>query len=207
MPFTYNDKFLNIYVYHINLKVIYMYDFFIGKVITISESYVILEVNNIGYKIYLTNNCSVKLNYFIKLYIYNYVSDSINYLYGFINKLDRDLFIKLLEVKKIGVKSAFNILKKYSAEELFNLVACSEEDEILKIPKITKDNYKSFIQKLLSFKFENSLNINAEFLSILRSLEYSDKDIFKVYKKINIKNDINEQVKEAIRFLEGDINE
>lgn len=184
-----------------------MYDYFVGKVVTISDNYIILEVNNIGYKVFLINTLDVKLNYFIKLYIFNHINDSINYLYGFKNKLDRDVFVKLLEVKNIGVKSAFNILKKYSIDELFNLIACNEDDEILKIPKITKDNYKSLVQKLSNFKFENSISINSEFLSILRSLEYSDKDIFNVYKKINLKKDINEQVKEAIRFLEGDINE
>ena len=62
-----------------------MYDFFVGKVTSISENYIILEVNNIGYKIYLTDSSNIKLNYFIKIYIYNHVSDSINYLYGFIN--------------------------------------------------------------------------------------------------------------------------
>ena len=114
-----------------------MYDFFYGKVISVAENYIILEVNNIGYKIFVINIKDIKLNYYIKLYIYNHVSDSINYLYGFDNKLDRDIFIKLLEVKSIGVKSAFNILKKYSSDELFNLVSYQDEENILKIPKIT----------------------------------------------------------------------
>lgn len=184
-----------------------MYDYFYGKVVTISDTFIILEVNNIGYKIYLINKSDAKLNYFQKLYIYNYVNDSINYLYGFLTKLERDIFIKLLEVKNIGVKSAFNILKKYSSDELFNIVLCGEEEDILKIPKITKDNYKSFIQKLSNFKYESSININSEFLSILRSLDYQDKDIFRVYKLIDNKKDINEQVKTAIRLLEGDTNE
>lgn len=184
-----------------------MYDYFYGKVVTISDLFIILEVNNIGYKIYLTNTLDIKLNYFIRLYIYNHVNDSVNYLYGFLSKLDRDVFIKLLEVKNIGVKSALNILKKYTIDELFNAVACNEENEILKIPKVTKDNYKNFIQKLSNFKYENSINISSEFLSILRSLDYHDKDIFKVYKMIDTSKDINEQVKEAIRLLEGDISE
>ena len=184
-----------------------MYDYFVGKVVTISDNFIILEVNSIGYKVFILNSSDVKLNYFSKIYIYNHINDSINFLYGFISKLDRDVFIKLLEVKNIGVKSAFNILKKYSTDELFNLIACGETDDILKIPKITKENYKRFIQKLSNFKFENSININIEFLSILRSLEYSDKDIFKVYKQIDLRKDINDQVKDAIKLLEGDMNE
>lgn len=184
-----------------------MYDFFIGKVISISESFVILEVNNIGYKIYINKNDNIKLNFFIKLYIYNHITDSVNQLYGFVNKIERDVFIKLLEVKKIGVKSAFAILKKYNYEELFTLINNKDEESILKIPKITKDNYQSFVQKLSNFNYENSININAEFLSILRSLEYLDRDIFNVYKKIDTSKDINNQVKDAIRILEGDSNE
>lgn len=184
-----------------------MYDYLYGKVVTISDSFIIFEVNNIGYKVFISNLDDIKLNYFIRVFIYNHVSDSINYFYGFINKLDRDVFIKLLEIKNIGVKSALNIMKKYSVDELFNLVACCEETDILKIPKITKENYKSFIQKLSNFKYESSININSEFLSILRSLDYEDNNIFKVYKRINQSLDLNEQVKEAIRLLEGDCNE
>ena len=99
-----------------------MYDYFFGKIVTVSDNYIIIDVNNVGYKVYLTSNQDIKLNYFIKLYIYNHINDSINNLYGFIKKIDRDVFIKLLEVKNIGVKSAFNILKKYNLDELFNLI-------------------------------------------------------------------------------------
>lgn len=184
-----------------------MYDYFIGKVVSISDNYIILEVNNIGYKIYINKSKDIKLNFFIKIYIYHHIADSLNQLYGFINKIERDIFIKLLEVKKIGVKSAFVILMKYNYEEILDFVIRSDEESILKIPKVTKENYQSFVQKLSNFKYDNSLNINREFLSILRSLEYSDRDIFKVYKKIDISKDINMQVKDAIRFLEEDSNE
>ena len=184
-----------------------MYDYFVGKVTSIADNYIILEVNNMGYKVFINNKSDVKLNYFIKIFIYNYVSDSMNHLYGFTSKIEKEVFVKLLEVKKIGAKSAFLILRKYTYEELFNFIKNNEEESILKIPKITKDNYQSFVQKLSNFNFENSLNINKEFLSLLRSLEYNDHDIFKAYRKIDSSKDINSQVKDAIRFLEGDNNE
>ena len=184
-----------------------MYDYFVGKVISIAENFIILEVNNIGYKIFINNKDNIKLNYFIKIYIYNHITDSMNQLYGFTNKVEKDVFIKLLEVKKIGVKSAFIILKKYNYDEILNFIFNKDEESILRIPKITKDNYQSFIQKLSNFNYENVVNINSEFLSILRSLEYEDREIFKVYKKIDTNNDINTQVKEAIRILEGEKNE
>ena len=62
----------------------------------------------------------IKINfiYWIRIFIYNHVTDSINQLYGFKSKIERDIFTKLIEVKKIGVKSAFVILRKYSSEEL-----------------------------------------------------------------------------------------
>ena len=184
-----------------------MYDYFIGKVVSVADSYIVLEVNNVGYRIYININKDIKLNYFIKIYIYNYVSDFITLLYGFVSKIERDVFIKLLEVKKIGIKSAFLILKQYSYEELLLLVNNNDESAIMKIPKITKDNINSFVQKLSNFKYENSISINREFLSILRSLEYPDKDIFSVYKKLDTKKDINLQVKDAIKLLEGDNND
>ena len=180
-----------------------MYDFFYGKVVSISESYIVLEISNIGYKIYICNSKDIKLNYYVKIFIYNHISDSIIELYGFKTKLERDIFIKLLEIPKIGVKSAYLILKKYTVEDLLNIVASKDEDLILKINKITKNNVKELIQKLSKFKYENSININIEFLSILRSLEYNDYDIFKIYKQIDTTKDMNTQIKQAIKLLEA----
>ena len=43
-----------------------MYDFFYGKVVSLSENYIVLEISNIGYKIYICNNKGIKLNYYAK---------------------------------------------------------------------------------------------------------------------------------------------
>ena len=179
-----------------------MYDYFFGKVISISENYIILDVNNIGYKIFVINSDNLKLNYFIKIYIFYFFNESTKQFYGFINKLEREVFSRLIEVRKIGVKTAFLILKKYSYEDILRYIQNNDEEMLLAIPKITKDNIKSLFQKFSNFNYICTFDINKEVLSVLRSLEYDDKEIFKVYKKIDSKKDINEQIKEAIRLLE-----
>lgn len=184
-----------------------MYDYLIGKVVSISDKYIILEVNNTGYKIYISNNTCLKLNYFSKIYIFSYQTENNTLFYGFIKRIEREVFIKLLDIKKIGVKSAFMILSKYTYEELISIASSSNEEAILSIPKINKDNYKIFIDKLSHINYENVLSINTEFLSILRSLEYPDSMIFKIYKDIDKNKDINEQIKDAIRLLEELNNE
>jgi Holliday junction DNA helicase RuvA len=179
-----------------------MYDFLTGKVVCISEKFIVLDVNNIGYKIYMCNTESIKLNYYIKIFIYYFISDSTRQLYGFLNKIEKEVFIKLLEIKKIGIKSAYLILKKYNYDYILNLVNNENKDELLKIPKINSNNINLFIKKLSEINYKESININSEILSILRSLDYKDKDIFKIYKSIDTNQEINDQIKQAITLLE-----
>ena len=184
-----------------------MYEYLIGKVTGISSSFIILEVNNIGYKIFILNNENIKLNYFTKLYIYYHFNESLKELYGFTDKMEKEVFLKLLEVKKIGVKTAFMILKKIYYQDLLRYINENDEETLLKVPKITKENLQILIQKLSCIEYRFNLNINLEFLAILRSLEYQDKEIFNVYKKINKNQEINFQIKDAIKLLEESQNE
>ena len=108
----------------------------------------------------------------------------------------------MLEIKKIGIKSAYLILKKYNYDYILNLVNNENKDELLKIPKINGNNIDLFIKKLSEINFKESININSEILSILRSLDYKDKDIFKIYKSIDTNQEINDQIKQAITLLE-----
>ena len=184
-----------------------MYDYLFGKVVGISNKYIILDVNGVGYKVNVVNNSKYKLNYYVKVYIFYHILENQRNIYGFYNKVDRDLFSRLLEIKKIGIKSAFLILSKYSFDDLYQIASNNLIEDALKIPKINKENYKSLFEIINSFDYVSNFKIDKEFLSILRSLDYSDRNIFEVYKKIDTSKRIDEQVKDAIKLMEDNKDE
>ena len=83
-----------------------MYRYIIVMVKEQEANYIILECNNIGYLIYVANPYLYEINKEYKIYLYNQIREDENSLYGFKNKEELDLFLKLINVKGLGPKMA-----------------------------------------------------------------------------------------------------
>ena len=81
-----------------------MYGYIRGIVTEVESSYIILENNNIGYLIYVANPYYFELNKEYIIYVYQYVREDEISLYGFKEKQEKDMFLKLIEVKGVGCK-------------------------------------------------------------------------------------------------------
>ena len=62
-----------------------MFEYIFGKIVSIESSYIVLENNNIGYLIYVSNPYSYKENNDYKVYIYQQIKEDENSLFGFKN--------------------------------------------------------------------------------------------------------------------------
>ena len=183
-----------------------MYEYIIGKVISIYELYIVIETNNIAYKIYVTNSKFNK-DENIKIYLHQYINDSVRILFGFTNKLEKEVFNKLIQVKNIGVKTAFSILNKVNYQDLINAAFSDDKEILLNIPKINKDNINLVIKKVLSININEINLIDKTYLNALRVLEYPDNLIYKSYEKIDKNLSINDQIKMGIKYIEeGDLS-
>lgn len=76
---------------------------------TMNDS-IILENHGIGYRIFTPDPKQYGVGSEILLYTYQYVREDAILLYGFKEKEAFDLFIRLIEVKGLGCKSALNML-------------------------------------------------------------------------------------------------
>ena len=83
-----------------------MYSYMIGKVALQESVYIILEVNNIGYKIYVANPYSFIIGEEIKVFLYQQIKEDEHSLFGFKSDLEREFFLKLISVKGVGPKIA-----------------------------------------------------------------------------------------------------
>ena len=83
-----------------------------GRIILKKEKFIILNVNNIGYRIFLSkktlNSISKEVD-LIKLFSFLYVRENILDLYGFLSWEERELFEFLIGISGVGPKAALEI--------------------------------------------------------------------------------------------------
>ena len=97
-----------------------MYAFFKGTISDTEEDALIVEVNSIGYRIYVPKDMllSAKIGSSIIVYTYTCVREDAFILYGFSSKEDLSLFKLLITVSGIGPKMGLAILSSMDANSI-----------------------------------------------------------------------------------------
>ena len=99
-----------------------MYSYLIGIITEINPSYIVIENNNIGYKINVANPYFFKEGIEYKIYLYEHIREDEHSLYGFNKIEERDLFLKLINVKGLGPKMALPILATGSISGIIDAI-------------------------------------------------------------------------------------
>lgn len=182
-----------------------MYSYIKGIVIEINWANIILDNNGIGYKIYTANPYSFKENIEYKVYIYQHIREDENSLYGFNSIEEKDLFLKLIEVKGLGPKMALPMLATGSVNGIMDAINRENILYLKKFPKIGDKVAKQIILDLKGkFKehVENvELDTNDELMEVLRGLGYKTNDIVKVISKVSSELNIESRIKEALKLM------
>ena len=178
-----------------------MYGYIKGIVTIIESNYIVLDNNGIGYLIYTSNPYSFNINDEYKVYVYQNVKEDEISLYGFKEKEEKDLFMKLIDVKGLGPKMALGII----AGNTNDVISAIERGDIAYLKKFPKVGDKVARQIVLDLKgklveTETSVKTNEELVEALDALGYKKQDIKKVIP--NIKSEkIEDQIKEALKLL------
>src|SRR3989304_7334359 len=102
-----------------------MYDYLEGKLVIRKPTYVVLDVNGVGYNITIPISTYEKLrdSGAVKLFTYLKVSEDEMKLYGFISDRERQVFLQLVNsVNRLGPSKAIAILSNVSIDELVKAV-------------------------------------------------------------------------------------
>ncbi|MBR4178364.1 MAG: Holliday junction branch migration protein RuvA [Bacilli bacterium] len=180
-----------------------MYEYLKGNITKQIANYIVIDVNGIGYKVFTPNPYSFKDTNNITVFVYNHVREEENSLYGFKTEEERDLFLRLIDVKGLGPKMAITILASCSLNGLIDAI---DRENILYLKKIPKVGEKLARQIILDLKgklasIENE-NIESDELSLaLESLGYKTNDIKNVVGKVDRDLPIENQIKEALKLL------
>ncbi len=181
-----------------------MYSYIKGIVTMIEPSYVVIENNGIGYMIYVANPYSYKINEEVLIYLYQQIREEENTLYGFKNKEDKNLFLKLISVKGLGCKMALPMLSGDNKDSIYDAIESGNINYLKKFPKIGD---KVARQIILDLKGKLAVDVKevkqdyTELTETLKSLGYKPADIKKILPNIDISKTLESQVKEALKLL------
>lgn len=104
-----------------------------GIVKIIRNDRVVLDVHGVGYEVYLANALSQKMNEELFLYTYQHVREDAILLFGFIKEEDYEVFMRLINVKGIGPKTAQTMLSVCSGKEMIEAI---ENDDIKRLKSL-----------------------------------------------------------------------
>lgn len=180
-----------------------MIDFINGTIEDIESDHITISTNGLGFKVFTPNPYVFKEGENTKIYLYNHIREDEYSLYGFKFKEERELFLKLLNVKGLGPKVGIALLATGSIEGIMDAI---ERENILYLTKFPKVGEKLARQIILDLKGklvvkQETKVVNEELKEVLESLGYKGADIKKVITEVNSTLPIEEQVKEALKLL------
>lgn len=105
-----------------------------GKIIYIESDSVVIDVNGVGYQCLVSHPEDFVSGEDAFLYTYNVVREDENYLIGFKNKEEKDVFMLLIKVKGLGPKTVINALSATSPQEVKNAIASNNVAYLKKLP-------------------------------------------------------------------------
>lgn len=120
-----------------------------GIVKIIRNDRVVLDVHGVGYEVYLANALSQKMNEELFLYTYQHVREDAILLFGFIKEEDYEVFMRLINVKGIGPKTAQAMLSVCSGKEMIEAI---ENDDIKRLKSLPGIGAKTAGQIVLDLK-------------------------------------------------------
>ncbi len=181
-----------------------MYEYIKGEITKLESNYIVLDNNGIGYLIYVPNPYSYELNKEYQVYTYQNVREDEITLYGFKTFEEKEMFLKLINVKGLGCKMALPMLATGSIGGIMDAI---ERENILYLKKFPKIGDKVAKQIILDLKGKLNTTINTknetqnELIEVLKGLGYKQADINKVLPNIKSDLDIEEQIKEALKLM------
>ena len=184
-----------------------MYGYISGVIKDIEPSYIIIDNNGIGYLVYVPNPYSYQLDHEYTVFIYTKVSEDEFTLYGFRDKEQKDLFLKLIDVKGLGPKMALPIIATGTTDSIFEAIESENVNYLKKFPKIGDKVVRQMILDLKGklggintgiFAHEDS---SSELRDVLVGLGYKQIDIKKIIKKVDNTKSLEDQVKDALKLL------
>ncbi|EJP6472751.1 Holliday junction branch migration protein RuvA [Clostridium botulinum] len=194
-----------------------MYEYIKGKYIDMYKDYIVIENNNIGYKIYTSGSTMAKLPSIgenIMLYTEQIVREDFIGIYGFLTKDELSMFKLLLTINGVGAKASLSLLSISNVSTLKYAIKMGDEKTITRAPGIGKKTAQRIILELKDKVEIDVLDDDGETVSkvtddkkileavaALATLGYSEKEANKFINLCDKNNSLEQIIKEALKYL------
>ena len=121
-----------------------------GKVDAIGESFLIVDVNGVGYEVQASSRTlrNLKIGEDVSLTIDTHVREDAIRLFGFASELERSWFRTLQTVQGVGAKVALALLGTLSPQELAQAIALADWASVEEAPGIGKKLAQRIVAEL-----------------------------------------------------------
>lgn len=149
-----------------------MIDYMIGTVSNVSDGVAVIEAGAIGYQLLCSLTTIAELsasNSEVKVYTHLSVTDNGLFLYGFYDRAERELFLKLTSVTKVGPKVALSLLSLYPAAHLIQHIVNQDAKALSKANGVGQKLADSIV-----FNLKGKFDLVAEEQWIEPDLSFAD---------------------------------
>jgi len=167
--------------------------------------FIILEVNNIGYKVFLSQQNLFKLPEIgqnIKLFCFHNVKEDTSELYGFFTYDELEFFETLIDIRGVGPKAALEISALGPLEKIKDKILKQDENIFAGIPGIGSKKAMAIILeltgKIKTLGQKRGSSDEAE--EALIKLGFTKQQAKDALGRVSSK-DPEERVKQALKFL------
>lgn len=196
-----------------------MLDFIKGNISEIYEGEIVLDNNDIGYLISISqlDISKLSLNEELKIYLRLILREDNISLYGFLNKDSRILFDLLNTVSSVGPKLSMTILGALGSSQLRSAILSEDANILTKSPGVGKKTANRIILELKdkiskkSFTEDLDLSIldssdtidinNDPALEALLSLGYNEYEAKIALRSVDQSQELSEIIRQALKVM------
>lgn len=164
-----------------------------GKIVKLSMTYIILNVNGLGIMILISLKTYEDIkNYnqdFIRLYTHIHIINNNIIIYGFYELNESEVFKKLINIDGIGPKIAISILSSLNYDQLYNAIQTKNSESFSSIKGISAKLSQRIILELfgkLEINDDSMVNnqVYEESINALENLGINHKNATKMVNDI-----------------------
>lgn len=181
-----------------------------GKIEYIRDSYVVVDVNGIGYKVFSTPFVLGRIagSEEVKFFIHTYVREDILALYGFLVLDELEMFELLISISGIGPKAAMGILSIADVKTIRTAILNEDPSVLTKVSGVGKKTAERVILELknkiadLPGNEKEEVLADNDALEALTGMGYSTAEAREALKLVSSEiKDVGERVKMSLKNL------
>jgi Holliday junction DNA helicase RuvA len=179
-----------------------------GRIQDVTDSRLIVEIGGIGYGVHVPSRIVDQLTVGSDVFVHTYqhVREDALELFGFLDRADRLLFERLIQVSGVGPKLGLTMLSHYTAQQLHSAIIGQDVTLLNSISGIGKKTAQRLIVELAESMADVVLGDTqgadaVGLVDALMSLGYSQPEAAASARNVDQSAPLEEQVKAALQSM------